>query len=186
MTEKMNIYQKMNLIKTELLNTKLGKSGHNTHAKFEYFQLEDIIPAVTQLCNKYGVYLQTRFSSEFATMTVFDIEDTDKSVTFTSPMKEIAIPGSNAIQALGGVETYQRRYLLLMAFDIVAPDLFDSTAGTMGNKELMITAEQRKWLEENTNVAKLLELLQITDLAQLTATKAQTLIDKKVKQMEDK
>ena len=35
----------------------------------------------------------------------------------------------NAIQALGGVETYQRRYLDMMILDIVESDSFDATNG---------------------------------------------------------
>ena len=44
-------------------------------------------------------------------------------------MKDITIKGANEIQALGGVETYQRRYLYMMAFDIIESDMFDATAG---------------------------------------------------------
>ena len=35
----------------------------------------------------------------------------------------------NAVQALGGVETYQRRYLYMACLDIVEADAFDATQG---------------------------------------------------------
>lgn len=180
----MNIYEKINNVKMELLESKLSKSGRNQHAKFEYFQLEDINPIVTPLCAKHGLHTQISFTKDEAILIITDIEKTESQLTFTSPMKEISIPGSNAIQSLGGIETYQRRYLFLTAFDIVAPDLFDETAGSLANKELMISTDQRKWLEENVNVEKMLEVLKITSLSQLTAANAQSIIDKKIKQLE--
>ena len=41
-------------------------------------------------------------------------------------MRDLELKGANAIQALGGVQTYLRRYLYMNAFDIVEADMFDS------------------------------------------------------------
>ena len=41
----------------------------------------------------------------------------------------------NSIQALGGAETYQRRYLWMMVLDIVEADAFDSTQGKPNSDE---------------------------------------------------
>lgn len=44
-------------------------------------------------------------------------------------MRDLEVKGANALQSLGGVETYQRRYLYMMMLDIVEADMFDSTQG---------------------------------------------------------
>jgi hypothetical protein len=48
-------------------------------------------------------------------------------------MRNLDLKGCNEIQALGGIETYQRRYLYMLAFDFVESDLFDSIAGSDKN-----------------------------------------------------
>ena len=41
-------------------------------------------------------------------------------------MEELELKGCNKIQALGGSETYSRRYLYMSAFDIIENDMFDA------------------------------------------------------------
>ena len=50
-------------------------------------------------------------------------------------MRELELKGCNKIQALGGIETYQRRYLYMCAFDIVENDMFDKVSGKETKKE---------------------------------------------------
>lgn len=40
-------------------------------------------------------------------------------------MRNLDLKGANAVQLLGGVETYQRRYLYMAVLDIVEHDQFD-------------------------------------------------------------
>jgi hypothetical protein len=70
-------------------------------------------------------------------MTIINIDDPSDCINFTSPMREIApiISNStggevtNAIQRLGSVETYQRRYLYMVALDIVESDSIEPLTG---------------------------------------------------------
>jgi hypothetical protein len=72
-----------------------------------------------------------------AMMTIINIDDPSDRINFTSPMREIApiISNStggevtNAIQRLGSVETYQRRYLYMIALDIVESDSIEPLTG---------------------------------------------------------
>ena len=48
---------------------------------------------------------------------------------FSSPVAEVVIKGSNAIQSLGGANTYMKRYLYLNALEIVESDSFDAVSG---------------------------------------------------------
>ena len=125
----MNIYEKINKIKEEILKANLKKSGVNKFSNFSYYELADITPTIINLCNKYNVMTKFTFSNEYAELTIIDVEKPSECLVYSSPMKDLTIKGANEIQALGGTETYQRRYLYLMAFDIIEADLFDATSG---------------------------------------------------------
>jgi hypothetical protein len=70
-------------------------------------------------------------------MTIFNVDNPGDFIVFTSPMKEIEPIISNktggevtnAIQRLGSVETYQRRYLYMIALDIVESDSIEPLTG---------------------------------------------------------
>jgi len=125
----LNIYQKIQLVKGELLNMNLKKSGFNKFSNFSYYELADITPAIIKLCNKVGIFTQVTFTRELAFLYIYDCDNATNFVVYQSPMEELELKGCNKIQALGGTETYQRRYLYMMAFDIIESDMFDATAG---------------------------------------------------------
>jgi len=66
-----------------------------------------------------------------------DCDKPEDTIVFTSPMKEIEAAVSsrtggeitNAIQRLGSVETYQRRYLYMVALDVVESDEMEAMTG---------------------------------------------------------
>ena len=123
-----NVYSKIQAVKSELLAMNLKKSGENKYAWFKYYELADILPAIIDLCTKYGLFTRITFDNENATLEIANVENWEESVFYTSPMRELELKGCNKIQALGGVETYQRRYLYLNAFDLVENDTFDAVA----------------------------------------------------------
>ena len=126
MNEK-NLFQKINEVKTELLTANLKKSWKNKFAGYEYFELSDFLPFIVQACNKIWIFTSVSFTEEVATLKVVNCENPTQFIEITSPMKELELKGCNQIQALWGVETYQRRYLYMSLFDIVENDMFDST-----------------------------------------------------------
>lgn len=65
-----------------------------------------------------------------ATLTLVDVDKPDDRIVFTSPMRTLELKGANAVQLLGGVETYQRRYLYMAVLDIVENDRFDGMTPT--------------------------------------------------------
>ena len=131
----MNIYEKVQKIKVELLDCKLKKSGKNKFAGFEYYELGDIMPDIIRLCDKYKVCTSISFNLDLAMLSAFDSEDdkscvgADRRIVVTTPTAELIIKGSNAIQALGGMQTYMRRYLYMAMFDICENDTFDAVSG---------------------------------------------------------
>lgn len=126
--ETLNLYQKIQRCRVELQNLNLKKSGKNKFANFEYYELADFLPKVNELFDKYKLFSQFTLKSDIATLEVFDTEKGD-SVTFSSPVAEVNIKGSNAIQNLGGANTYMKRYLYLNLLEIVESDSFDAVAG---------------------------------------------------------
>ena len=150
----MNIYQKIQSVKVQLLNEKLKKSGENKFSGFKYFELADFLPTIIQLCDLEGLFTAVSFNNELATLTIVNCDKPEEVVVYTSPMKDLELKGCNSVQALGGTETYSRRYLYMSAFDIVEADMFDAQAGSELNQEL-INKTKQKALEQaiaNNNI----------------------------------
>jgi hypothetical protein len=113
------------------------KSGKNMKMSYKYFELQDIVPVATPIFQKVGLLPVTTFSNDEATMTLINVDQPTEYINFTSPMREIepiisAKTGgevTNAIQRLGSVETYQRRYLYMIALDIVESDSIEPLTG---------------------------------------------------------
>lgn len=123
--ETLNLFTKLQAIKVELLNSNLRKSGKNKYSNYDYYELSDFLPTISTLCSKYGVFTTVSFNNDLATLTAINCENTTETYSITSPMRDVELSSCNAIQSLGGVETYQRRYLYMSMFDIVDPDQFD-------------------------------------------------------------
>lgn len=104
------------------------KSGRNTFSKYDYFELDDIVPPKTEIFNELMLCDLISFSDTEATLTLVNIEKPEETLEFKSPMRDLELKGANAVQLLGGVETYQRRYLYMMVLDIVEADQFDQAS----------------------------------------------------------
>ena len=67
------------------------------------------------------------FDQVSATMSLVNTDNpADERITFSAPMVDLPTNRAvTAIQALGSVETYQRRYLYMAALDICEPDTLD-------------------------------------------------------------
>lgn len=138
----MNIYEKIQLIKKELLEANLKKTGENKFAGFKYYELADFLPTIINLCNEHKVFTRVSFNNEEATLEVRNIEEPSEVIVYTSPMEQLELKGCNKVQALGGTETYNRRYLYQACFDIIENDMFDSVS----NIENMTKEEAEKYV----------------------------------------
>jgi hypothetical protein len=132
-----NVYQKLLEARVLFMEEDVKKSGKNMKMSYKYFELQDIVPVATPIFQKVGLLPVTTFDNEVATMSVINVDNPSDYINFTSPMREIeAIISSktggevtNAIQRLGSVETYQRRYLYMIALDIVESDSIEPLTG---------------------------------------------------------
>lgn len=125
----MNIYQKVQKMRVDLQNMNVKKSGENKFAGYKYYELGDILPPINQLMLENGVASILTFAEDYATLTLINSEKPDERIQFTSPMAGATLKGAHDIQNLGAVETYQRRYLYMTAFEVVESDFFDATQG---------------------------------------------------------
>lgn len=124
----MNVYKKLMQARIDLQNTTLTKSGHNKFAGYKYFELGDFIPAIQNIFNGLGLCGTISYTNDLATLTIVDMGDLSK-IEITSPMSEAALKGCHAVQNLGAVQTYIRRYLWVTALEIVEHDAIDSSSG---------------------------------------------------------
>lgn len=120
----MNILEKLSEARKQVKQADLKKSGENTFAKYTYYELEDIVPTITKICAEVKILPVVSFKADEAVLTIYDMESSD-TLVFTSPMVESEVKGATKIQNLGAVETYQRRYLYMTAFEIMETDAND-------------------------------------------------------------
>lgn len=124
-----NIYEKLQEMRVALQEMKIKKSGINKFVGYTYYELADILPPINKLQAEYKTCSFINFTNEIAVLKIINSQAPDEQIEFTSPMAEMVVKGGQAIQNLGGVETYQRRYLYMTAFEIVENDFFDSIQG---------------------------------------------------------
>ena len=131
-----NIYQKLMDVRVAFHKLELKKSGLNKFANFKYYELGDFLVPATKLLNEVGLCPIITFDNELAKMVLVNTENPAETITFTSPMRNLELKGANDMQSLGGVETYQTRYLYIQLLNIVESDSFDAVSGTDSNKEV--------------------------------------------------
>jgi len=156
----MNILEKIQKVKEELLAANLKKSGENKYAGFKYYELADFLPTLIKLCNSNKLFTKITFDKENAKLIIKNIEKNDEVEEYESPIEDLELKGCNKIQALGGTQTYLRRYLYMNAFDITENDMFDSVNGkeTKSNSKELESVEkqleEKKATEAQINVIK--------------------------------
>lgn len=123
--EEMSIHKKIMKIRSELRKKDIKKSGHSEFGGFDYFELDDLIPPIQELCEKYNLFLLFSFRKEEAILTALNLDNPEEIIETTSPMpsyEKSLNKKMNLVQTVGTYETYQRRYLYLALFDIIEKD----------------------------------------------------------------
>ena len=124
-----NIYTKLMEVRVNFHKLELKKSGLNKFAGFKYYELGDFLVPATKLLQEANLCPMISFNNELATMVLINGDNPAEQIEFTSPMRNLEIKGSNAVQSLGGVQTYLTRYLYIQLLNIVEADVFDATSG---------------------------------------------------------
>lgn len=134
----MNVYEKLQEARVKLQNANLKKNGKNGYSGFTYFELADFIPTVNNIFNELKLFSNFSIMNNVASLTIINAEKAEEQTVFTMPTTELQLKGCSAIQALGGVNTYCRRYLYLNALEIVEADMLDPKAGQIENNDIDI------------------------------------------------
>jgi len=154
----MGVHKKLMTARMRLQGTELKKSGHNKFAGYQYFELGDFLPQINKIFHEEGLCGVVSYTKDYADLTITDTED-GTCLSISSPMVEANLKGAHAIQNLGAVETYQRRYLWMTAMEIVEHDALDSSAPLKEEKQAPvitptqgamdnIPAEELQYLQE--------------------------------------
>lgn len=154
----MGVHKKLMTARMRLQGTELKKSGHNKFARYQYFELGDFLPQINKIFHEEGLCGVVSYTKDYADLTITDTED-GTCLSISSPMVEANLKGAHAIQNLGAVETYQRRYLWMTAMEIVEHDALDSSAPLKEEKQAPvitpthgamdnIPAEELQYLQE--------------------------------------
>lgn len=123
----MKVFKKLQQARVALLDANLKKSGKNKFAGFEYFELGDFMPTINRIFLDVGLCGVVHFTVDYAVLTIYDAEsESGECIDFRSPMVFASNPKGQAIQDLGSTHTYLRRYLWLLAMDIVESDTVDA------------------------------------------------------------
>jgi hypothetical protein len=120
----MSVYAKLQKARLQLVTSGIKKTGHNKHGGWFYYELGDFIPTIHKLFDAVGLCGVVRFG-EIATLTIYDTES-DGHIVFSTPIVYAEAAKGQPIQLLGSTHTYIRRYLWLLAMEIVEADAIDS------------------------------------------------------------
>lgn len=157
----MSVYKKLNDARTMVHSQPLKKSGRNSFANYDYFELSDFLIPALNAFEMLGLCAVVSFDNEYATMRIVDIE-TGEEIVITSPMGSASLKGCHEVQNIGAVETYQRRYLWTTALEIVERDALEATTGRDA-------PEPKKVLADDAQIAELITMIEVTgtDVASL-------------------
>jgi hypothetical protein len=125
----MNVYQRLSLAREKFHALKLTKTGRNTFAGYNYFELGDFLIPALRVFREVGLCAHVTFDKDVATMVIRCDDKPEDWFNIESPMGSAALKGCHEVQNIGAVETYQRRYLWVAALEIVEHDALDATTG---------------------------------------------------------
>ncbi|WP_338630856.1 ERF family protein [Clostridium baratii] len=126
--KKLNIFQKIQKARVELQKRDIKKTGFNKFSNYKYFELGDFLPHVNEICLNVGLYTEFEYNSDQATLYVIDSDNPEEKRHWNTPVKIPTLKGCSEIQAIGSSQTFARRYLYNMAFEIAETDIIDSGA----------------------------------------------------------
>ena len=120
----MKVFKKLQTARYQLSQANIKKTGHNSFGGWKYYELGDFIPTIHKIFDTVGLCGVFTFG-DTATLTIHDTED-GSSVEFSTPIVYAESNKGQPIQLLGSTHSYLRRYLWLMAMEIVEADQVDS------------------------------------------------------------
>lgn len=126
MAESKSIYEKLAEMRVELQAKKLIKTGKNTYSKYEYYELSDFLPSCNSIAARHKTLFKFAINENTASLTLINLENLEDVIEFSIPTANVSIQGATAMQNIGAVTTYARRYLYMIAMEISEDDNLDT------------------------------------------------------------
>lgn len=160
----MNVYEKLQMARCELQKKEMKKSGKNTFSKYDYFELSDFLPEINNIMDAIKLSSTVHIDDKTAVLTIINSEKETDYIDFKIPVSIPEMKGANSIQTIGAMITYVRRYLYMLAFEIVEHDIID---------QLPLETEKQKTVkpEQVNNNAKAEKSKELRELARPIASK---------------
>lgn len=121
-TKPLNVYGKLLEARKRFLDAGVKKNGVNRYAEFKYFTLDDIIPVKQEIFKELGLADMISFDHDVATLLIVNTDNLEERIYFTSQLAPDESLIKNPIQKVGAIQTYVRRYLYMLALDIIESD----------------------------------------------------------------
>lgn len=188
----MTVYSKLAKARVKLQETDIKKSGFNKFSKFKYYELSDFLPSLNKINADLGILPIFNMNNEKATLKIVNCDKPEEIIEFEIPFVSSEVKGANAVQNLGGTETYLRRYLFLAAYEITDGEVFDALPESEKlpeepkekNEDKEIKTLSDKQLscinalitKTKSNRDKIKELYQVFSLSELSSIDASKLI----------
>lgn len=139
----MSVEQKILILRKRIKELNLKPTGHNSHGKYNYYQLSDFLPHTIDICSEIGLYDEYTEDEEYKTLVVKDVEQPTEARTFkmkkmevppilpTQPNEKVGVAmqrAGNTVQTVGSVDTYYMRYLYRNLLKLTEPDFTEIMA----------------------------------------------------------
>ena len=125
--ETKNIYEKMTAVKVKIMGMKKSGNAVTEKYKYSYFELSDILQTLLPAMKEERLHMSTTFSAteNAARLVVVNADNPEEQLNYETAVPDFPSSRMSPVQALGAVQTYMRRYLLMTAFDIAETDIID-------------------------------------------------------------
>ena len=144
----MKLYQKINEIRARIKIANPKKSGKNTFANFDYYELADFLPLVIELEKELNLTSIFTCYDNYAELKVVDV-DSGETEIFRVPVREANMKGTLEIQKAGAEITYSKRYAYLNYLNLTENDQADKV------DQKAVVEEKRTKTERNIILAEI-------------------------------
>lgn len=182
---RLNLKKKISRARVMLQEKEIKKTGYNKFSNYYYFELRDFLPYINKICDELGLYCEFQFESTKATLTITDSDADEDFREWSTPIEIAILKGCSAIQNIGGSQSFARRYLYIMAFEIAEADAIeggeidqDAEQGKQKINKASILAIRSLLDETQSNEKNFLEWAKVARIEDITNAELGTCITK--------
>lgn len=178
-----NVHARLSEARQRFHALELKKSGKNSFAGYNYFELSDFVIPALQVFHDCGLSAVISFDPDIAAMAIVNIDKPEETIVIRSPMGSASLKGCHEVQNIGAVETYQRRYLWMAALEIVEHDALDA-GGAVEETPAELSEDKRVKIVQlceavgDDQAGKICKAYKVQAITELTPKQADAVIGK--------